>query len=47
MKREISRKCHNCKGTGKVEGGNRASKCLYCRGKGYKNNVYGADEPCL
>lgn len=42
---ENKTKCHNCKGTGMVDGGAskkkkevlRKGKCLYCRGTGYRN----------
>jgi len=35
--------CHNCKGKGTVEGKTRKGKCFYCKGKGYKINIYGRD----
>ncbi len=38
------KKCHNCKGVGKVQGGNVRSDCYYCRGKGFRTKSYGRDD---
>ncbi|GAI85834.1 unnamed protein product [marine sediment metagenome] len=37
------KKCHNCKGEGIVKCNTIASKCYYCRGKGYRITIYGID----
>jgi len=37
------KKCHNCKGTGKVECKTTKSDCYYCRGNGYRTSMYGRD----
>ena len=34
---ENIRKCKNCRGTGKVAGGNVVGRCLYCNGAGTIN----------
>lgn len=38
------RKCHNCKGSGYVEGGNIRGKCYYCNGTGTRNVYYGKNK---
>ena len=39
-----TKKCHNCKGKGIVNGKTVGGKCLYCKGKGYRTNNYGIDK---
>ena len=39
-----TRKCHNCKGVGFVEGGQIRAKCYYCKGTGIRNVYYGQNK---
>ena len=42
-KKQFGRKCHNCNGQGFVECSTFKTKCLYCKGKGYRISYYGPD----
>lgn len=44
MKYDSNRKCKNCDGIGIVGTKELSSKCLYCRGKGYRISSYGIDK---
>lgn len=39
----MRKKCHNCKGVGKVMSRNIGGNCYYCLGKGWRINNYGQD----
>jgi len=43
-RRQLTRTCHDCHGTGTVSSDKRFSDCYYCRGKGVRTSHYGRDE---